>query len=691
MFLVRRGIAMAMAWSTLSVAGARHPGTRTIAPRVVNPQEAYSAQSKEHYLSTDDFTYVRPGFHITVNSVTIPSDNRPIADLTFTDDLGQPLDRAGIITPGALSISLVLAWYDADLRQYTAYTTRPQTSPITNVTAIQAAADSGGTFTDLELGHATYRFKTVLPANYDKTRTHTLAIYSTRATLAVVGKNYFANVEYDFRPDAQAVSQRWDEIPQAACNTCHNPLSAHGGSRMDVKLCVTCHSPQTTDPDTGNTVDFKVLIHKIHDGANLPSVKAGKPYIIIGFAQSINDFSSVMFPQDIRNCTTCHAAPAADAPAWYTAPARAACGSCHDNVDFTTGANHPAGIQVDDSACATCHVPQGDRDFDASIMGAHAIPAKSSQLRGLNAVIVAVTNTAPGENPTIQFQITEADGTPVNPSAFGTNLAVLMGGPTTDYAYDPNGFREAASGASFDGTTATYIFKHAIPSAATGTWAFTLEARRTVTLNPAPRLGPATVTESVFNPVHYSAVTDATAVPRRAVVALANCNTCHGELSLHGGFRKNTEMCVICHNPNENDAVYRPSAELPVESVDFKRMIHRIHTGENLTQDYTIFGFGGSRNNFNDVRFPGDRRDCQSCHLPTTYQVADIPPTDRIATSTARDWYTPQQPTSAACLGCHDTRPVAAHAFVNTAPFGEACATCHGNSGDFAVDKVHAR
>ena len=85
-------------------------------------------------------------------------------------------------------------------------------------------------------------------------------------------KNYYYDVEQDFVPSGAAVTQVWDEIANSACNTCHNPLSAHGGSRYDVKLCVLCHSPQTVDPDTGNTVDFKVMVHKIHMGEQLPSV-----------------------------------------------------------------------------------------------------------------------------------------------------------------------------------------------------------------------------------------------------------------------------------------------------------------------------------------------------------------------------------------------------------------------------------
>ena len=691
---LRGSLVTAMAAGALVVL----PTVNSRATRVVtrhgplDPKTLYSRTEKEFWLSADEFGYVRPGFKIKVNSITINSDLHPVVDISFTDDLDQPLDRAGKITPGPLSISFVLAWWDAGERQYTSYTTRVQTSPITQVSATQAAADSGGTWEDLDLGHAIYTFRTALPAGYDTTRTHTLGIYATRNLIAIEGgnfdKNYYANVEQDFRPDGAAVTEVWDMIGNAACNTCHNPLSAHGGSRRDVKLCVLCHSPQTVDPDTGNTVDFKVMVHKIHRGESLPSVEAGTPYVIIGNQQSVHDFSTVAFPQDIRNCTTCHAPPATQAPNWYTFPTRAACQSCHDDVNFATGENHVAGIQVDDSHCSDCHRPQGDREWDASIIGAHTVPFKSTQLKGLNATIVSVTNAAPGQMPTIRFQITENDGTVVAPASLGSNLNVVMGGPTTDYAINP--FRERADGATVSGDTASYTFTHAIPADAIGTWAFSMEVRRTVTLDPAPSDGP-NVTEGAFNPVHYAAITDSEAIPRRMVVDLANCNTCHDRLALHGGQRFNTEECVICHNPNADDSARRQADQGPAESIDFKRLIHRIHTGEELTQDFTVIGFGGSVNNFNELRFPGDRRDCATCHTGDSQQVLETPPPGLLPTVTLRDWYTPQQHYAAACLGCHDNKPTAAHAFVMTAPFGEACATCHGPDAAFSVDKVHAR
>jgi OmcA/MtrC family decaheme c-type cytochrome len=697
MMLFRRVLAMAVTAGVVTLTGAGKP-PKIVDPRIgLTPEQIYPASALEHYLTQEVFDYVRPGFNIRVNSVTIPADLRPVVDLNFYDDVtpggnqGQPLDRLGQVTPGNLSISFILAWWDPVARHYTAYTTRTQTSPITGVSAVQAGTDQAGAagFTDLEVGHATYRFRTVLPADFDRTKTHTLAIYATRNTSAIVGKNYYANVEYDFRPDAAPVTETWAAVTniEQSCNKCHNPLSAHGGSRRDVKLCVTCHQPQTVDPDTGNTVDFKVMVHKIHRGADLHNL----PYVIIGNQQSVHDYSTVEFPQDIRNCTTCHQPTAPEGHIWYTRPNRVACGSCHDDVNFATGENHPGGIQADDSACASCHIPQGDLEFDASIKGAHTVPFKSAQLKGLNATIVSVEGAAPGQKPTVKFKLTEKDGTSVSPQPFGSNLNLLMGGPTKDYAINP--FRERADGASFDGTVATYTFNRAIPADATGTWAFSIEARRTVTLNPGTDKAM-NVTEGAFNPVTYAAVTDSEPVARRIVVTMAKCNECHDRLALHGGQRLNVDECVMCHNPNASDTSRRPAANNPPESIDFKRMIHRIHTGEELTQDYTVYGFFTPPNppnpvNFNEVLFPGDRRDCTTCHATNTYQLPLGE--DLLPTQTPRDYYTPQQPTATSCLGCHDTRSAAAHAFVNTAPFGEACASCHGRNAEFAVDKVHAR
>jgi len=70
---------------------------------------------------------------------------------------------------------------------------------------------------------------------------------------------------------------------------------------------------------------------------------------------------------------------------------------------------------------------------------------------------------------------------------------------------------------------------------------------------------------------------------------------------------------------------------------------------------------------------------------------------DCYAVTTARDYFSPQGPGTAACLGCHDNKDAAAHAYLNTTTFpgsttsAEACATCHGTGKDWDAAKVHAR
>src|SRR5881394_1714927 len=68
-----------------------------------DPKTLYGPQQKEFWLSADEFGYIRPGLHITVNSVSIGADGKAVVDLNYTDDLGQPLDRHGAITAGPIS------------------------------------------------------------------------------------------------------------------------------------------------------------------------------------------------------------------------------------------------------------------------------------------------------------------------------------------------------------------------------------------------------------------------------------------------------------------------------------------------------------------------------------------------------------------------------------------------------------
>jgi OmcA/MtrC family decaheme c-type cytochrome len=141
---------------------------------------------------------------------------------------------------------------------------------------------------------------------------------------------------------------------------------------------VTCHNPFTTDGQEPNkSVDMKVLIHKIHGAAFLPN-KATDPYIINGHNNSVHDFSTIVYPQDVRNCTTCHDENDTDtlqASNWRLVANRAACGTCHEDINFAAG-GHPGGLTfTDDTQCLDCHGPDATVNGGAvRIAAAHQVP-----------------------------------------------------------------------------------------------------------------------------------------------------------------------------------------------------------------------------------------------------------------------------------------------------------------------------
>lgn len=652
----------------------------------------YSPFDKEHYLTDAQIAFVRPGFNVTVTDYSIAEDGTVKVRYQIKDDQGAPLDMDGVYTPGPISLSWMIARIPAGQATYVAYTTRTQTSPITGESAVQPTADSGGRVTQIELGTYEYTFGRKLPAGFDQTVTHAIGYYGQRTLTEWDLGTPMADGVVHFVPDGSPVEEFREMTTDEACSDCHGFLRVHG-RRHSYQLCILCHYPGVIDPDTGNSVDMPVMTHKIHMGLNLPSVKAGTPYVIVGHQQSVHDYSHVGFPQDLRYCDSCHVPEAQQAEAWYLLPSSEACGSCHDDVNFRTGEGHAGGPSLTDEYCAACHFPQGELEFDASIIGAHTREWESAELQGINLEILGVSGAGPGQKPTVLFKMTNNAGEPINPADLAF-FNVLVAGPTTDYtAYRSESARMASVAAGAPGEY-TYTMVNALPEDAEGSFAVGLEAYRNVTLL-AGTTKQRTVRETAENPVAYFSVTDSAgpaqdgAIARRVIVTDDKCEDCHRNLRLHGTIRHNaTDYCQFCHNPLADDSPYRPADQFPAQSIDFKMMIHRIHTGENLTRDYTQIGRGGTPHNYNHVLYPNNLADCRACHVGTTYTV---PSKGVVATVAEREFYSPILPNAAACLGCHDSVDSAAHAYINTAPFGEACAACHAEGRQYAVSKSHAQ
>ncbi len=645
---------------------------------------AFGKHDKAYYLPDSVAVFVRPGLVLKILDASIGSDGSIKAHFTITDPKGLPLDMAGVFTPGTVSVSFVAGTIPNGQKQYLSYTFHTVTAATGGATAVQATTDSGGVFTTIAQGEYTYTFKTKVPATYTATDTHSIGAYASRVLTEFDLGTQYSDAVYTWVPSGAKVTTTRDVVETSTCNQCHDPLSAHGGARTEVGLCVMCHTPQSTDPNTGNTVNFPVMIHKIHAGSSLPSVVAGGKYQIVGYQNRVSDFSTVVFPNDLQNCSVCHKPGAAQANA-YLIPNRAACGACHDDVNFATGQNHVSLPQQDDTNCATCHIPQGDLEFDASILGAHTVPRFSKQIAGINFNLIKVDNGVAGKSPTVTFSVKDNSGNPIAPSTMN-RLALVIAGPTSDYAGMTS--EDATKATCGQDGTCTYTFAYQIPATATGTYSIGIEGRNNYTLNVNT---PQSMVVEVggTNKVISFSVDGSPLQPRRTVVSIDSCNQCHGQLTVHGANRNQVVMCVLCHNPNGNDSAYRPAAQNPPQTIDFRTMIHKIHSGTNLTNDYTIYGFGNSVNNFNGVLFPGDTRDCEKCHVNSSEQLPLA--SNLLPVQTPRAYIKVTQPTAAACLACHDTQTASVHAAANTNVLGESCVVCHGPTADYSIDQVHAR
>ena len=196
-------------------------------------------------------------------------------------------------------------------------------------------------------------------------------------------------------------------VDNDTCNACHDNLSFHGGARFDLQYCAMCHESYSFDAQSGNSIDLKVMIHKIHSGETLPSVEAGGFYGIFGFGNTFTDFSHVVYPQDKRNCTTCHEESDTDTPQasnWRYTVNTVTCSSCHDNVNFVTGENH-GGVAATDDTCTACHGPNSDV-ANLRVASAHVIPEQAAAAK-FQYEVLKVANTAPGQNPTVTIRVVD--------------------------------------------------------------------------------------------------------------------------------------------------------------------------------------------------------------------------------------------------------------------------------------------
>ncbi len=532
-----------------------------------------------------------------------------------------------------------------------------------------------GELTDNGSGSYTYVSTVDISATYDPT-------FLTRVLLIVepvTSLNTDAlNVVKDVPGTGTALSR--EIVTTDACDACHgrlgSPLSGnlfdvpdfHGGDRYLATACVVCHTSTLGDATANGNgeAEFGPMIHKIHDAKTFTG---------------IGDFSDVTYPQEIRNCTTCHQG-GADSDNYQNFQNVQNCFlSCHDTT-VVTGFNHATSVVPNDTACASCHGPTGANIAPVlDIPAIHAVFAET-QSGKFHFNIVDTSFDTTSRELSVIYSVTDPTNADTPYVLNGTNadFAWTQGSNSRlfiDIAFPPQEISNEGSGqdvgqpisvnglAGTDNLDGTYTVTATIPAGVTAV-TVAMEGHPAAT-DPAdnsiariPVTCPTTDVSLDGNP----------ATPRRAIVDITKCDKCHFQLSLHGNNRTdNIGLCVLCHNPNATDVDRRggiAAADAPdgktQQAIDFKVMIHGIHQASGIT----VYGFSGTPNVFDDVTFPGILSNCETCHFPGTFGV---PLKDEVLDTTTDVGTDPVDPTdnlrttktTSVCSSCHTDTATLSH------------------------------
>lgn len=539
---------------------------------------------------------------------------------------------------------------------------------------------------------------------------------------------------------------------RASCNECHQNFAQHGGNRVDPQYCVMCHNPGSADFETGNPIDFKLMVHKFHMGKRLTQDYAVRSAIAREDLGG-GDIAGVVYPQDQRNCVKCHDGSSgathrtAQGDNWKTRASKNACFACHDDYKtpgsgwqiahasyaplFTSSVANPDATS--DAVCQSCHNNAGG-GVAKTIAKAHEIPewelGKNYKLN-----LWGISRN-PDNSLTVEYSVsnpnTGADYDLLDSAlaARFTSLSLLFGWNTSDYANDggPGRGQPYSSKPATDpsvqrvGSSNRFRLTSAIlPGAATGTVAVAFQGR----INQDGLRVP------VQNAVDYFAMSGS-ALERRQVVSAEKCNACHGRfigytslttfnpgLGAHGANRNDPQVCVICHNGNnplKGTVVSGGAVTQYAESADFKRMIHMMHAEQG--GNYPVWPKAMRTTNLGTAMYAG-LKNCNVCHVDDSYKQSgsvlgtsvtyavdtSIDSTDATVTDTDASDNLVISPKASTCSSCHTSSGAKTHMISEgKAAFGtvtqgalatgsavlELCDGCHLPGTMKPVDTVHS-
>jgi len=510
-----------------------------------------------------------------------------------------------------------------------------------SLSAPKVATDLGDLTFEPTLTHRlTIQVSGNAPGTGTNTADGTAAKAADGTAIAAVAMANPINVIYDFipatgKPVATTDFQR-EIVSKTVCNECHEKLTVHG-SRNDTQYCVVCHNDQlkfgktnvastnakfpaltetvTTNATTGIKTyrysptmsvadgevlgDFPIMVHKIHSGGDL--VKEN--YNLANVVLDQKGFSILGSGQ--KMCSKCHDnTKAAQADNWNTKPSQLACGSCHDGIDWTTGAGstiadgvafrdakassnpvlaktgHAPGQALTNQACTICHTPADIKVYHQTENITKHNPTIKAGLVTFTYDIKSAAVDAATNDLTVVFKISK-DGTPVTfvPAAASVtaSLTGFTGGPsfllayaqaqdgiTTPVDYNNAGIKQAqaisVSIADLLSTNkASTVGTMSVAADANGYYTATIKGDAVGTKKfPVGATLRAVGLQGYYTQVSPASARHAISVvkavtgdeERRKVVDSDKCSNCHEWFEGHGGNRVyQVQLCVMCHTP----------------------------------------------------------------------------------------------------------------------------------------------
>jgi hypothetical protein len=190
--------------------------------------------------------------------------------------------------------------------------------------------------------------------------TYTMFLYGRRVTPTDGEREPALSDQFDVALGADLPLEPYGgTLSTAACNACHGVLAFHGNAREGVITCLACHTAGTQDAGTYESVDFRIMVHKLHNARNLWVVEQGGAYELNGHG-GIADFSHLLIssmPGEAAECHECHVDDT-----WKNPPVRenmrtwmVACTSCHDSPDAMDHVEMMTVPGTFDELCELCH------------------------------------------------------------------------------------------------------------------------------------------------------------------------------------------------------------------------------------------------------------------------------------------------------------------------------------------------